>query len=135
MSRATLARMTRYGVVGVTANGLGLIVFQSLVWAGLAPELATFTAFFPAVACAYLLNRFWSFSSAVAHGPAMLRYFIVTIVSLFTQIAIVSLLYRGFGAVPILAQLAALAICTPLAYLATANWVFRSGPASEGVVR
>lgn len=129
--RETRVRMTRYLTVGVIANGVGLAVFQGLVWSGAAPELASFLSFFPAFACAYLLNRAWSFGSGAAHGAAILRYLAVTLASLGTQIAIVSLLYRGFGAVPILAQLAALAICTPAAYAATSAWVFRTRPGSR----
>lgn len=114
----------RYIVTGLTANGLGLAVFQGLVLIGLAPEVASFLATFPAVLTAYLLNKLWSFKSTLPHRSVIVRYGLTTVAMMGLQIAIVSVLYRLFGVWPLAAQLVALAIATPISFLLMNFWVF-----------
>lgn len=122
-----LTRFFRFIVTGLVANGLGLAIFQTLVWAGVAPEVASLLAFFPAVLAAYLLNKLWSFESTLPHGPVLLRYCLVTVAMMFLQAAIISVLYRLFGVWPLAAAIIALAIVTPVSFLLMTFWVFASG--------
>lgn len=117
--------VSRYIVVGLIANGLGLVVFQGLVLINLWPEFSSLLSFFPAFLLAYVLNRRWSFSSTIGHLDGVSGYAIVTIASLALQMALVSLLYRGFGILPFLAQVVAVGITTPVSYLLLKHWVFQ----------
>ncbi len=128
-----LTRFFRYIVTGVVANGLGLTIFQGLVWAGAAPEVASFLASFPAVLTAYLLNKLWSFESALPHGRALMRYVIVTIGMIIFQTAIVSILYRLLDVWPLAAAIIALAIATPVSFLLMSHWVFAADPDDRAV--
>jgi putative flippase GtrA len=130
-----LMRFFRYIVTGLTANGLGLAVFQALVWAGAAPELASFLATFPAVLTAYLLNKLWSFKSALPHRRVILRYGLTTVAMMVLQIAIVSVLYRLLGVWPLVAQLIALGIATPISYLLMTFWVFAAAHVDPAVAK
>jgi putative flippase GtrA len=128
-----LMRFFRYIVTGLVANGLGLAVFQGLVWAGAAPEAASLLATFPAVLTAYLLNKLWSFKSALPHGRVIIRYGLATVTTMVLQIAIVSVLYRLFGVWPFAAQLFALGVATPFSYLLMTFWVFASVVGDQAV--
>lgn len=121
-----LKRFFRYIVTGLVANGLGLAFFQAMVWAGIAPEVASLLASFPAVFTAYMLNKLWSFQSELPHGRVFARYITATLGTILLQVAIVSVLYRMFGAWPLAAQLIALAIATPASFLLMSHWVFES---------
>lgn len=127
MSRDTWQRIFRFIVVGGAANGLGLVVFQSLVWLGTAPELASFIGFFPAFGCAYLLNRYWTFESNRMHREALMRYFLATALVLVFQILVLSVLHRQLGLIPIVGQLITLALAIPVNFLILRHWVFAMG--------
>lgn len=126
-----LTRLIRYVVTGLAANGLGLAIFQALVWAGAAPELASFLCFFPAFFTAYLLNKLWSFESQMPHRTALIRYALATAAVVALQIGIVSVLYRLFGVWPFAAQVVALAIATPISFLMMSWWVFEPGRSDQ----
>jgi putative flippase GtrA len=115
----------RYIVVGVTANGLGLAVFQGLVVLGVWPEASSLISFFPAFLMAYALNRSWSFGSPVGHLKGMTRYATATAACVTLQVGIVSALHRVIGVHPLTAQIVALGIATPVSYLLLKHWVFR----------
>ena len=118
------SRFMRFISVGLAANGVGLLVFQSLVWTGLPPEFASFLGFFPAFACAYLMNRMWAFKSNRLHREALVRYFLTTAGVLALQICVVFILYRWVGILPIICQLTALAVTVPINYVVLKHWVF-----------
>lgn len=124
MTRDTIQRILRFIVVGGTANGLGLVVFQSLVWLGFAPEFASFVGFFPAFGCAYVLNRYWTFESNRVHREALVRYFLATALVVVLQILLLSALHRLGGVLPILGQIIALAVAIPVNFLILRHWVF-----------
>lgn len=130
-----MRRLGRYVVVGLTANGLGVAVFEGLVRLGLAPEAASFAAFFPSFGCAYLLNRRWSFGSALPHGAALPRYVLATAAAVGVQIGLVALFFRVFGLRPVAAQVLAIGIATPLSYLLLRFWVFAEASASRASSR
>lgn len=128
-----LRQFFRFIVTGLVANGLGLAIFQGLVWAGTAPEAASFLASFPAVLTAYLLNKLWSFESALPHGRVLVRYVVVTLAMIALQVAIVSIFYRLFGVWPLGAAVIALAIATPVSFLLMTFWVFASDHDKQSV--
>jgi putative flippase GtrA len=119
-SRAIL----RYLVVGVAANGLGLTIFQALVLLGFAPELSSALSFFPAFLTAYAMNRSWSFESKVRHADGILRYAIVNGINILLTVAIVAFLHRVLDIYPLISQIVALGIATPLSYNLMRYWVF-----------
>ncbi len=119
-----MIRGTKYIVVGIIANLVGLLAFQACIWLSAPPEMATIAAFFPAFLCAYLLNRYWAFSSRVPISETLGLYFLATVAVILFQVGIVSVSVRVLGVVPVVAQFIALLIATPLSYLLLSRWVF-----------
>lgn len=128
-----LNRFFRYIVTGVAANGLGLAIFQALVWVGAAPEVASLMASVPSVLTAYLLNKLWSFESSLPHGKALLRYVLVTLAMIGLQVAIISVFYRLFDIWPLAAAIIGLAVTTPISFLLMTYWVFAADDRGQAV--
>lgn len=71
-----MARIARYGMVGIIANLSGYGLFLALLFAGMPPVLTTGIIYLIIVSATYYSNRRWTFRSNSAHSRDALRYVI-----------------------------------------------------------
>lgn len=107
-------QILRYGIVGVTQNGVMYLIFLALIWAGTEPVLAAGLCYLGGVALSYVLNRNWSFSSQAGHRqdlPKFLAAYGIGLVASMAGIAVLTLWFR-----PEIAQLFNILFCAGVIY-------------------
>lgn len=69
-----IARLYRFGIVGVGTNVLLYAAFLGLFYAGVPAITASAICYVAGVALSYLLNRSWTFKSQAGHRRDMPRF-------------------------------------------------------------
>jgi putative flippase GtrA len=117
-----LAKFCTVGAVGYAVN---LVIYTTLVHAGLHYNLAAACSFLVAVTNNYLWNRLWTFRGQRGHaGYQGLRFFVISLLALGAN----ELLLTGFVAVGIgkvVAQAIAVVLVTPINFVGNKLWSFR----------
>lgn len=70
----TIAELIRYGVVGVTHNLLGYLVYLLVTWLGADPKVAVAILYPIGTTVSYLANRRWTFNHKGEVSQSMARY-------------------------------------------------------------
>lgn len=70
----TLGQMIRYGIVGITSNAVGYLLYLVLTAAGVEYKLAMTLMYMVGVVQTFLFNKRWSFDHDGSHRHAFLRY-------------------------------------------------------------
>ncbi|RKF50657.1 GtrA family protein [Paraburkholderia fungorum] len=124
MNRAERIKVLRFGVSGLFATGLHVIVAMTLIRrAGTEPALANALAFASSTGCSYLLNTFWSFSSF----PALANIGRFAMVSLggLTLTALVAHATQVAGGAPGLGIAMVVCVVPPVTFIAHRGWTYR----------
>ena len=106
--RAEFRRLVRYGVVGLGTNGAFYLGFLGLLWAGMAPVLASAVTYVCGVIFSYLLNRRWTFDSQAGHRRDLPRFLAAYGIGLIVTVISMSLLTQWIA--PAWAQLVTVGI-------------------------
>jgi putative flippase GtrA len=118
-------QLAKFCTVGAVGYGVNLVVYTSLVHAGMHYNLAAACSFLVAVTNNYIWNRFWTFRGQRGHaGYEGLRFFVVSLLALGAN----ELLLTGFVAVGIgkvVAQAIAVVLVTPINFVGNKLWSFR----------
>ncbi|HZT15615.1 MAG TPA: glycosyltransferase [Gaiellaceae bacterium] len=125
-TRAPLAQLPRFAVVGVGNTVLSLAAFALLARLGVPGPPASATAFLIGAANGYRWNRRWTF--AAADGTATrVRYLVVQLAGVGLAAALVALFeHAGLAATP--AYVPAAATVTLLGFVANRSWTFAATP-------
>jgi putative flippase GtrA len=117
-----LAKFCTVGGIGYVVN---LVVYTTLVHAGMHYNLAAACSFLVAVTNNYLWNRLWTFRGLRGHIAYQgLRFFLVSLLALGAN----ELLLTGFvaaGAGKVVAQAIAVVLVTPINFVGNKLWSFR----------
>jgi putative flippase GtrA len=117
-----LAKFCTVGAVGYVVN---LVVYSTLIDAGLHYNLAAACSFLVAVTNNYTWNRLWTFRGQRGHfGYQGARFLVVSLLALGAN----ELLLTGFVAAGIgklLAQAIAVVLVTPINFVGNKLWSFR----------
>ena len=121
-------QLAKFCTVGAVGYGVNLVVYVSLVHAGMHYNLAAACSFLVAVTNNYLWNRLWTFR-AQRGGVAYqgMRFFIVSTVALLANLAVLHLLVTA-GLGEVVAQAIAIVLVTPVNFVGNKLWSF--GPRS-----
>jgi len=118
-------QLAKFCTVGAVGYGVNLVVYVSLVHAGMHYNLAAACSFLVAVTNNYLWNRLWTFRGQRGHaGYQGLRFFVVSLLALGAN----ELVLTGFVAVGIgkvVAQAIAVVLVTPINFVGNKLWSFR----------
>ena len=72
--KQTLTQLVRYGIVGVTSNAFGYLLYFGLTYLGMGPKLAMSLLYGVGVLQTFMFNKRWSFRFDGAATPALVRY-------------------------------------------------------------
>jgi len=118
-------QLAKFCTVGAVGYGVNLVVYTSLVHAGMHYTLAAACSFLVAVTNNYLWNRLWTFRGQRGHaGYQGLRFFVVSLLALGAN----ELLLTGFvaaGIGKVVAQAIAVVLVTPINFVGNKLWSFR----------
>lgn len=124
MNSAERIKLLRFGVSGLFATGLHVMVAMTLiVRAGTESALANALAFACSTGSSYLLNTFWSFSSV----PALANIWRFAVVSLggLTLTALVAHATQIAGGGPALGIAMVVCVVPPVTFMAHRWWTYR----------
>jgi putative flippase GtrA len=118
-------QLAKFCTVGVAGYAVNLLVYTTLVHAGLHYNLAAACSFLVAVTNNYTWNRLWTFHDQRGHvGWQGLRFLIVALVAYAANLAILAVFVES-GVDKILSQAIAVVLVTPLNFLGNKLWSFR----------
>lgn len=122
-----LRRLLRYGIVGISINGVGFAGYLALVWLGLSPVGAV-SALYPAALLAGLaLNRRWTFGDQGPWGSTLLRFLLAHACGYLLNLLLLQLFVGCLGVPHAIVQACAVFIVAALLYLALRFFVFNAG--------
>ena len=119
-------QLGKFAVVGAVGAVINLVVFRTLVRHGVHYLAAGTISFLVAVTSNYTWNRLWTFHDQRGHvGIQGMRFFVVSLVALGANLAVLHLLvvYGGLDKLP--AQAIAIVLVTPLNFVGNKLWSFR----------
>lgn len=132
IDRETLGQLLRYGIVGLSLNGAGYVLYLLLtVVAGINPLVVVGVMYPVTVLAGYIFNRRWSFrhsGEARRSGP---RYFLAYAGGYLLNLGLLELFWARLGFPHPLVQAAAIFIVAAYLFLALRFWVFPAKPDSE----
>lgn len=119
-----LIRLVRFGICGLLATGLHVIVAVVLIsYAGASPTLANTVAFICATCWSYLVNTLWSFPSSLRLRN-LWRFIVVSLGGLALA-GLVSYLMQVVGAGPWIGIAMVVCAVTPLTFVTHRRWTYR----------
>ncbi len=120
----------KFCAVGALGYLINLAVYDALLHEQLHYLLAATCSFLVAVTSNYTWNRIWTFREHRGHvGVQGMRFFVVSLVALGANLAVLHVLiaYGGLDKLP--AQAAAIVVVTPLNFVGNKLWSFRRAKA------
>jgi putative flippase GtrA len=119
-------QLGKFCVVGAVGYVINLAVYDALLHAGVHYLVAATCSFLVAVTSNYAWNRLWTFREHRGHvGIQGMRFFVVSLVALGANLAVLHLLIRYGGLDKLPAQAAAIVLVTPLNFVGNKLWSFR----------
>ena len=120
-------QLVRFCAVGASGYAINLIVYASLLAAGVRYIAAATVSFLVAASSNYVWNRLWTFQAKQERVAAQgLRALSVSAVSLgANQLCLLTLVSGGADHLP--AQAVAIVLVTPFSFVANKLWAFTEG--------
>jgi putative flippase GtrA len=119
--------MLRFLAVGVLNTGVGLsVIYLGMYVLGLGDAAANVAGYAIGIALSFVLNKYWTFSSAGRGAAQFVRFIIVTGCAYGINLAVVLVLIHLFHANRYLAQACGIAPYTIVGYLGSRYFVFRA---------
>ena len=116
----------KFCVVGAVGYVINLAVYDALLHARVHYLVAATCSFLVAVTSNYTWNRLWTFREHRGHvGIQGMRFFVVSLVALGANLAVLHLLIRSGGLDKLSAQAVAIVLVTPLNFVGNKLWSFR----------
>jgi putative flippase GtrA len=119
-------QLAKFCTVGAAGYAVNLLVYTTLVHAGMHFNLAAACSFLVAVTNNYTWNRLWTFHDQRGHvGWQGLRFLVVALVAYAANLALLSG-FIALGLDKVLAQAIAVVLVTPLNFIGNKLWSFRA---------
>ncbi|MDC6166121.1 GtrA family protein [Paucibacter sp. XJ19-41] len=122
---STRRQLLRYGIVGLSSNALGYLLYLGLTALGLGPKLAMSLLYLVGVLQTFVFNRRWTFGHGGGHGPAFGRYLAAYGLGYLLNLAVLYLLVDRWGQPHAIVQAVMIFVLAGLLFVLQKFWVFR----------
>lgn len=120
-----LERLLRFGVTGLIATGIHVLVAVTLItWAGTPPSIANPIAFLAATTFSYAANTTWSFASRIA-ARTLRRYVCIAALGCLATTAIAAAA-EAAGMDYRVGIMLVIALVTPTTFALHSVWTYRT---------
>jgi putative flippase GtrA len=124
-ARSNWVQLAKFCVVGAIGYCINLVVYATLLHAGVHYAPAATCSFLVAVTSNYTWNRLWTFRDRRAGVAAQgMRFFVVALASLGANLLVLQVLIT-LGAGKLVGQAIAIILVTPLNFIGNRLWSFR----------
>lgn len=127
-SGSTVTQLFRYGLVGISSNGVLYLAYLALTTSGLGVKLAMSILYALGVAQTFFFNKRWSFSHKGEHGPAFFRYCASYGIGYAVNLTALLLLVDTLGFPHQIVQGVMILAIAAMLFLLQKFWVFRQPP-------
>jgi putative flippase GtrA len=118
--------LAKFCVVGAVGYLINLAVYDAILHQRVHYLVAATCSFLVAVTSNYTWNRLWTFREHRGHvGIQGMRFFVVSVVALGANLAVLHLLIADGGLGKLLGQAVAIVLVTPLNFVGNKLWSFR----------
>ena len=124
-------------IVGTLSVVIDFVMYKSLLWTGLAVNLAKGSGFITGTVFAYFANRAWTFGHVEKKPGSFLRFGLVYALTLCANILVNRIFlyaFEGFSQAVQLAFLVATGVSATLNFLGMKFYAFRAAVPREGEV-
>lgn len=122
--KRTLGQLIRYGVVGLTSNGIGFLLYLLLTWLGMGPKVAMSLLYVIGVVQTFFFNKHWSFSYGGKDRGAFIRYCQAYGLGYLINLAALVVLVDKLGYPHQIVQCALILLVAGMLFLLQKFWVF-----------
>lgn len=135
MSRRTFKQLLRYGVIGLSSNAIGYLLYLGLTdGLGMDPKLAMSLLYVVGVLQTFLFNRKWTFGHEGRKAPALLRYFGAYGLGYLVNLLALYLLVDRLGHPHQIVQAVMVFVLAAMLFMLQKFWVFRRPAVSNQTV-
>lgn len=92
MSNVHIVQLLRYGIVGLSTNALGYVLYLGLTALGMGPKLAMTLLYLVGVLQTFVFNRSWTFAYSGNGNAAFRRHVILYVVGYGIQLSMLAVL-------------------------------------------
>lgn len=126
--RRTLGELVRYGVVGVSVNVVGYLVYLAIARLGVPPTVAMSIVYFVAVCAGFLANRRITFDHRGHLGSAAIRYLWTQLGGYLIDLFLLVVFVDGLGYPHEIVQAVAVFVVAAYLFVMLKVFVFRPTP-------
>ncbi|OOO28598.1 GtrA family protein [Agrobacterium sp. YIC 4121] len=120
-----LARLVRYGLVGIASNGLGYLAYLGLTTLGLPPKVTMTALYATATGIAFFANRSFTFVDHGRMGPAGLRFVLIYLAGWVLNLILLETFVDKLGYPHSFVQGIAIVIVAAVLFVLQRHFVFR----------
>jgi putative flippase GtrA len=124
LNREVVKQLTRYGIVGVSYNLAGYLLYLLITWLGVDPKVVVGVLYPIGALISFFANKGWSFSYSGPIGSGMLRFVIAHFFGYFLNLGLLFLFVDIQGYPHELVQLVAIFAVALSLFLAFRYFVF-----------
>ena len=128
LNREVITQLTRYGIVGVSYNLAGYLLYLLITWLGVDPKVVVGVLYPIGVLISFFANKEWSFSYSGSLGSGMVRFGIAHFFGYFLNLGMLYLFVDIHGYPHELVQIAAIFTVALYLFLAFRYFVFPQRP-------
>jgi putative flippase GtrA len=127
VSKDTFWKFVRFSVVGFINTAASYLAFFILLEVGHVPYLlSSILAYLLSILISYIGNKYWTFkTSATALHVEFIKFFILNMIGLAINTALMAFLVEIFNVHPLVAQILAMAVVIFYNFFGSKHWVFR----------
>jgi putative flippase GtrA len=124
--RRELRLASRFGLVGIVATGVHMLVVLLLIQTtNLFVLVANLLAFLTAFGVSFVGNYVWTFGSPGSPRTAMHRFLLVSITAFSANMCLLALLTQWAALEPATAAITAATVIPAMTYIGSRSWAFR----------
>ena len=127
----TLGQIVRYGIVGISSNMVGYLLYLVITAAGMEHKLAMTLMYAVGVVQTFIFNKRWSFDHDGSHGHTFVRYVISYGVGYIANLTALYLCVDRLGWPHQAVQGVMVFVVAVLLFMLQKFWVFRT-PLTSG---
>lgn len=125
-----LGQLVRFSLVGVLNTLISLALFKLATDLGVWDVAASGGAFIVGAINSYTLNRIWTFRAGSSSASRFVRYVVVQLVGLGTNLLVFTILVKDMSVTRLVGQAIALVCASALMFVLNRQWAFAPRPAA-----
>ena len=131
MSTNHFTQLMRYGIVGLSTNALGYVLYLGLTALGIGPKLAMSLLYMVGVLQTFVFNKSWTFRYVGQGRAAFQRHVVLYVTGYLVQFLLLALMVDTLGWRHQWVMAGVILLMAVFFFLGLKFWVFRQSPVAN----